>query len=513
MTVSKDLADCLKIETESNKLVGHLVIHPGYDPADLTAEILGIQLQASGIMHRWIDDAALQELAARGIADPEAIHKQLVATGNAPVNGENGLIVLDELIQKRVREIEHRQETLDSIADPTDLADQQATDFRSQSAFIFVEKDQLLATVSPPTDGFDGQDIFGGTLAAKRGSVSPVKIGNGVKVDEHNGVRATCPGVLHESPIEIRVSSTLEIPGSVDYATGNILFKGEVVVHREVQDCFVIEADGAVTVHGLVQAAKIGAGGLLKLNGGMAGREKGSMVARNGLDAKYLDAVTGDIYGSCVIHNELNSCSLTVHGSVDSPDAAIRGGRCSATMGMTIGVLGGSGGIHTEVVIGHLPEPEGLIVRIEETIKALEGAAEDAAARLDQLKRNTARLTASQAEELTELEFEASTLTGKMKTLQQKSCEMNELMVSLTRCSLRIMRQACPGSTVWFPGYRVEFADVLKGPVEILLDRDHRVQMIDVHSGAPLATEHALRIVEDETVVSRQKIAAIPLAA
>jgi len=497
----KDLAECLKLQTESDGLEGYLVINPGYDPQEVTAEVLRIQIQATGIASNWIDTKSLVEISARCQGDSEAVHRALVAVGAAPTHGLSGSFEPTKVIQQRLQEISHRQKSLEELEVGSELDDDQVLDFRSQSAFIFVKKNQEIGKLTPPTDGLDGQDVFGATIAAKRGPPSSIELGPGVRVDKDQIVRAQTNGVLELSSTEISVDDTLFVDGAVDFATGNIAFTGSVEVTREVQDCFVVESEGTVRIGGLVQAATIRTDQELILDGGMAGREKGVFYAGGGLSARYLDAVSGVVHGECTVSNEVNSCDLTVYGHIRSPEAALRGGRTVATMGMTIGVLGGAGGITTDVLIGHLAEPERLVTRTLDLMQEVEGSAADARARLDQLKDNLAKMTASQAEELTELEFEASRKTDLLVSMREKVTRLIHSVRTSTKHTLTITRKACQGSRIWFPGFLVEVRSELKGPVEILLGADGQIQLIDVNSGSPLPTDKALSIVEDLTIL------------
>lgn len=511
----KDLSDCLKIKCELDKLEGYLVVQPGYDPSQMTAEIVTIQVKAADVAPRWIDYAAIDDLVERCLNEPDRTHHALIAKGTAPTHGINGTIVLDAAIRQRKNEIEHRQVTLDAMVGRDEISDQdqKVTDFRSQSSFILVRKGQAIAKLTHPTEGFDGEDIYGATIPARRGAPCTISLGQGVGTDSDNIVRALTSGVLHASPIEIRVSETLDIPGAVDFTTGNIHFTGDITVAREVQDCFVVETAGSLKVRGLVQAATIRTGRKLELPGGMAGREKGEFFAGGGLSARYLDGVNGVVRGSCEIRNEINSCDLTIHGRLESPDAAMRGGKCLATKGVCIGILGGQGGIQTRILIGHLPEPEALISRIDELTKVLEGAAADADARLDQHKRSMSKKIASQEEELTKLEVEARTQAKRLESLRHKTAELSDLVAELTHYSVRVIKRACPGVTIWFPGYRVEIRDEIKGPFDLILDPAHGIQLIDVNSGAKRTSKGLLRIVEDLTVVPLPRRASVQSAA
>lgn len=499
--MAKDLAECIKLQTEAEGLEGYLVITPGYDPADVTAEVLLAQLQAIRLASRWLDNEAVRELAARCQSHPHLNYRELIARGCPPTHGQAGSIDLHEKIRGRIREIEHRTESLNAANPEGGDAGDQVTDFRSQSAFIFVHAGQEIATLSPPTDGLDGQSVYGETIAARKGKPCATLLGAGVVLDADNKVRATVHGVLDYRRNQIAVDETLHVGGSVDYSTGNIDFVGDVEVGNQVRDCFVVDSGGSVQIKGLVEAATIRAKHELQLSGGMAGREKGEFFAGGGLRARYIDRATGVVHSHCIIAKEMNSCDLTVYGEMNSPNAAMRGGRCSATRGMTIGVLGGAGGIATEVFIGHLPEPEGLIARIQELIRELEGAAAEATTRLDQLTAGSATVPDPLKDELKAITAEKREYDGRLSVLRTRGTKLADMVRESTKYSLRIMRKVSPGVRVWMPGWQIEIREEIKGPVEILLDKDHRVQLIDLRSNSPLTTEGVLRIQKDMTVL------------
>jgi uncharacterized protein (DUF342 family) len=499
--MAKELAECIKLQTEADGLEGYLSITPGYDPAEVTAEILLAQLKAIGVVARWLDNTAVRDLAARCQSHPDVTYREMVAQGCAPTHGLPGSVDLHERIRARIREIEHRAESLKEANPERGEAEEGATDFRSQSAFIFVAAGQEVAVVNPPTDGLDGQNVFGETVAARPGKPCSMRLGSGVRLDEDNRVRASVHGVLKYKNNQISVSETLRVGGSVDYSTGNIDFTGDVEVVEQVRDCFVVDSGGSVQIKGLVEAATIRAKHELQLSGGMAGRETGEFFAGRGLRARYIDKTKGVVHSHCVIEKEMNWCDLTVYGEVDSPNAAMRGGRCSATKGMTIGVLGGAGCIATEVLIGHMPEPEALIDRIQGLIRELEGVVAEATARLDQLLAATSTVTDTLKKELDQIKAERKINMDRLSVLRLRAVSLVRQVDESTRYSLRIMHKACPGVRVWMPGYQIEVREEFKGPVEILLGKDHRVQLIDLKTGSALTTEGVLRIEKDETIL------------
>ena len=506
--MAKDLSECMKLQTENDGVDGYLAIAPGYDPSILTTETLLVQLQAIGVAMRWLDNDAVKELALACQNAPHLCNRALVARGCGPTHGTPGALELHPKIAERIREIEHRAETLSASADP-ELDSAEVMDFRSQSAFIFVSPGQEIASLVLPTEGLDGQDVFGSTIPAKAGRPCPIELGDGVEVDENQVVRASVAGVLKHTALRLYVDETLKIEESVDYSTGNIDFSGDVEVSDQVRDCFVVDSGGSIKIRGLVEAATIRARKELNLTGGMAGREKGEFFAGGGLHARYIDRTKGVVYSTCVIEKEMNSCDLTVFGTVASPSAAMRGGRCTVTMGMTIGILGGAGGIATEVYIGDLPEPAGLIARTLELIQELEGAAAEAKTRLDQLAASTTTVSESHTKKLEGIKSEIDAHNEKLEAVRDRAAALTRRVQESTDCTLKIMRRVCPGVRIWFPGYQVEVREEIKGPIEIRLDHNRCVQLIDLQTDSVLTTQGVLRIEKDMTILPVPDLAEI----
>lgn len=498
--MGKDLSECLKLLTEKDGVEGYLLVTPGYDPDMLTADTLLTQLHAIGVAVRWLDRDAVEGLATACQDAPLTTNRALVARGCSPTHGINGSLELHPRISDRIREIEHRAETLSATTD-SDLESDEVTDFRSQSAFIFVYRGQEIANLILPTDGIDGQDVFGSPIAAKAGRPCTTELGDGLEVDDLQIVRASVDGVLRHTALRIFVDETLKIQESVDYSTGNIDFTGDVEVGDQVRDCFIVDSGGSIKIRGLVEAATIRAQKELNLSGGMAGREKGEFFAGGGLHARYIDRSKGVVHLRCVIEKEMNSCDLTVYGEVDSPNAAMRGGRCSATMGMTIGILGGAGGIATEVYIGDLPEPASLIVRTLELMQELEGAAAEATTRLDQLVAATATIPESLAKELEGIKREIRGYNDQLDDVRDRALMLTKRVTESTSCHLKIMRKVSPGVRIWFPGCQIEVRDEIKGPIEFILDQKRQVQLVDLQTGSALTTEGVLRITKDMTIL------------
>lgn len=391
-----------------------LTILPGLHAETPSEMEINALLDAQGVLLAMIDRDAITGLIRDARNDPDSEHHAIVARGTPPTHGEHAEFTLLPELADRLLEIASRRDHPEEKSPPEaaghphnpDSNDPDSVvDFRAQSAFVIVRAGDTLGTVSPGTPGADGVDVRGVAIPAKGGRSLGLESDYSTK--EHNGTLvATVDGVLIHSLGRIRVDTTLTIKGDVDFHTGNIDFPGSVVVSGGVKDQFHLRATGEVHVGQLVDAADIHCDADLTLARGMAGRDTGSLRVGGDLHAGYLDSVNGTIMGDCTVINEIKECILDVRGKIESPGCALYGGCVTASQRIEVGTLGSAGGIRTRVAVGALPELTALLDRFGSLLGSLKDQHSRGESELRALRDSIRRLTSSQAERLTELQFE-----------------------------------------------------------------------------------------------------------
>src|SRR6185503_18165111 len=114
---------------------------------------------------------------------------------------------------------------------------------------------QRIAMIRAATQGENGRDVSGKILRAKPGAPMQIRNDASVEIDAQGGVTAAIDGVIQFQNNMLKVLPLLEVPGAVNFATGNIAFKGCVVIRGDVCDRFIVRATEDVTVFGLIGAA------------------------------------------------------------------------------------------------------------------------------------------------------------------------------------------------------------------------------------------------------------------
>lgn len=233
-----------------------------------------------------------------------------------------------------------------------------------RSAFVIVEAGRRLGRLHPPTRGEAGEDVRGQVIVARSGNPAAFIPGDNVQVDGDGVVSATRGGAVRWNGPMLRVVGVLEIPGNVDFSTGNVDFPGDVVVGEGVRDRFSVTAGGSLDVHGLVEAASVRVGENCRLRTGMAGREKGVLDVGGALEANYLDQVRVRVGGDLRLGREMTSCRAEIRGDLDAEDGVIAGGEIVVGGNVVVGRLGMSSASRTEVTLWRHPWAEGVLSRV-----------------------------------------------------------------------------------------------------------------------------------------------------
>lgn len=454
--------------------------------AALDAAALVALLEARGVRRFAIDEDAIREAIADFARAPRDL-SFTAARGTPARDGEDGAFLPDpDLAAALDRAAAVRRRTSPPPATPD------ADDPRELSAFVIVRAGQRLGTLTPPTDGEDGVDILGNALPSRAGRPCSMAVDDSLAVDAQGHVNARIGGELRRVGSLLTVSPELEVHGDVGFATGNVRFPADVRVRGGVSDLFTVEAGGNLVVLESIDAASIIVAGDADLRGGMAGRDKGRVEIRGSLAARYLDSVLGNVARDCTVEREIYGCTLTIGGAVTSPNAAVKGGRLTVAGRCEIACLGGEGGVTTELVLGGLPELDDTISEADILLQQLERDRTAAQERLDSLKRNIGRLTASQAEELTSLEWDYASSERRVRRLRDGLDNARQVRGDNPDPELVLRRSLHRGARIVIGGWRIELAADVEGVMRLVLD-DGRPRLLSQISGdtiplSPIAT-------------------------
>ena len=222
-----------------------------------------------------------------------------------------------------------------SVDDGPEPGEDGSVDFYDRKSFISVAAGEQVATLHSATEGADGRDVCGGTIAATPGKRLGVVIDGSLELDGQGGLIAQIDGVLKFGSGTLRIDPVLEIAGTVDFSTGHIDFEGDVLIQNDIRDRFRVRARDSVVIEGLIDASHIECGGNLRARRGVAGRDEGTLDVGGDAEIGYIDKVRGSIGGTLRVNGQIMHSDLTVGGDLNSPSGRLIGG-CLQVMGKVI---------------------------------------------------------------------------------------------------------------------------------------------------------------------------------
>jgi uncharacterized protein (DUF342 family) len=161
-------------------------------------------------------------------------------------------------------------------------------DYRTYTPFIIVKKDQVLARLRPRREGKNGMNVHGETLPFQTIQPGGVRGGENTKT-EGDLILAEIDGQMVEKSNVLDVKDTLTIKGPVGYATGNIIFPGNVFINGPVSDGFKIYSGGSVTIKQTFDVTDAVTRGDLNVSGGIIGRGQGLLKIGGSLKTKFIE--------------------------------------------------------------------------------------------------------------------------------------------------------------------------------------------------------------------------------
>lgn len=354
-------AQCQVYVSRYGMVAWAFVFPPSSPEGKLRADSIGKALQDANITS-GIDSTAVVRLFQ------EDSYFQLipVAAGTPAIEGESGKV------------IEHypRKLQMEIKVDENGVAD-----YRSLNYVQMIEPGRVICDIVPPKEGVPGLRVDGKVIEPK--PVKPAKLpaGSNTAVTEDGlHLAATLEGHLEFVGGAFHVRPVLEVKGDVDYATGNIEFRGDVHIRGDVRENFCVRATGTVTIDGLVEAATIEAGGDLTITCGVLGDNRALIKSGGSIRAKYLESCV-TYAGKCVYADCIMSSQVFSDDAIDvtTGRGTVIGGALTAAHTVKARIIGCQSGRKTEITLGVLPYAQETMLNheadlslVREEIKTLE---------------------------------------------------------------------------------------------------------------------------------------------
>ncbi|MDR0583081.1 MAG: FapA family protein [Treponema sp.] len=301
----------------------------------LSANNVGAILQRLNIVYgiRW---NTIQEALEACSRDHRQIKDVLVAAGDPPINEVTEYFEINPLLTQS-----------GWTAD-----DRGRVDYRSRSPFIIVKKGQALAKLRPRREGKEGRNVHDAVIPFEVVRTEGLSGGDNTRT-EGSLILSEINGQLVESKKVLSVQETLVIKGAVDYATGNIVFPGDVMIEGPVSDGFKIYSGGSVTIKQTFDVTEAVTKGDLAVAGGIIGRGAALLKVGGGIRTKFIENCRAAARKAIFVDSEIINSSVFTLEHIEMGDRGmILGGDIYAVHGIKTGGIGKKAGKSTHIHCG-----------------------------------------------------------------------------------------------------------------------------------------------------------------
>lgn len=316
-----------------------LVLPPADGGEPLSEQMLRRTLAERGVC--WgLDTQLLQHLCQ---AEDRYFTLYLIAMGKPAVNGENGKVS------------DHFPRSAQQLLEPDE---NDHVDYASLNLVRSVEKGQEICRLIPPTEGEPGRTVLDQEIPAKSGRSASLPKGKNTQISEDGlSLLSSLDGHLEYSGNCFHVKPVWDVPGNVDFSTGNINFTGDVTIRGDILSGFTVRAKGSIHVDGAVEAGStVEAGGDLVVAKGILGDGSTVIRSQRSVFAKYIENSTifvrETLQTDCIVNSQVYCGGQVV---VRSGRGSIIGGRIWVAKLVSAQAVGSPSERQTSIVLGGRP--------------------------------------------------------------------------------------------------------------------------------------------------------------
>jgi len=319
----------------------------------LTIEAVVGELKRRGIT-RGVDVLAIRK-AVKATGDGEDVEDVLVVRGKPPTSGKADSY---EFFGRR------------SMGRPPEPIAPKRLVGDDDNPLWLCAPDDVIARRVPAQPGQAGYNALGEPLPPSQTQGRKIHAGGNVKAQGDTFVAAV-GGMVSLAADTLEVRKVLVLNEDVTRQGGPVEFDGDVRVKSTVCSGAVIKATGNIVLDGAVEDASIeSTGGDIRLRRGVAGRNRGRIVAEGSVTARFAENVTIQAGGDIVIEVGSIRSLLTAEGEilVTTGRGQLFGGVAVAGGDIKVKRLGVASGLATELVLGLSREDMASLSELDEQI-------------------------------------------------------------------------------------------------------------------------------------------------
>ena len=364
-----------------------------------------------------IDDKVVDSF----LADKKYATEYKIAAGRPVEEGRDAVIEYNFNVNNRVR--------------PT-LNEDGTVDFFNLNLVNHCTEGMVLATLTPEKRGVPGMDVCGSEIKPRDVKRAVLSYGLNIEPSEDKCIiRSKVNGHVTLVGGKVFVSDVMEV-NNVDNSTGNIDYQGNVLVGGDVKSNFSIRTSGDVEVRGVVEGARIEAGGNIILMRGMNGESKGFLKAGGNIVSKFLENCTAEAGGYVETNSILHS---KVHAGTEinvmSHKGFITGGEVTATSRIRVKTLGTHMGADTRVTVGIDPVVITRMGQLNKEIQDLQKNLKASLPVLDITKKKIAAGVKMTPDQVKQIQALAANVKSSQEKLVADNAELEHLKEKMEEAS------------------------------------------------------------------------------
>ena len=374
------LMESLDIVVSEDKLQAHLVVKKPLD-RDTTYKDIHFFLGEKKVLFGVVDEDKIKNFLKKKL-----LHNRpwLIAEGKPPeepTDGEvNYLFDIDPLKRPVV---------------PEEGESKERVDFKDRGEMPYVKSGDLVAERKPGLPGVQGMDVYGAQIKTRKAKQATLRVGEGVELSYDKRLANSKIDGMPVLQVERNQEKVIVVPeyfikGDVNMKTGNVRFKGPVVVKGTVENGFKVIS--ASLVANEVMKATVEVEGDVVVAGGIIGA---NINSKGKLEAKFIKGAVIDTMTSVSAPQGIIDSKVYTSGECIVEKGKILNSQVYAYQGITTRDIGSFTSPESTLTIGIDPALLKQVTQLEtdlaEKKKALEKfkeenkVPEDIAEQLEQL--------------------------------------------------------------------------------------------------------------------------------
>ena len=455
-----------------DELRAYLSVHPPSESGRmLSMEIVEKLIADRGIV-QGIDRNAIEHALEKAREESMPVHNAVIAKGMAPVQGDDARIELKFQTEKTVGTVDQQSG---------------AIDYKERQTLQTVKAGDVLAVKVPLNPGKEGVDVYGAIIPAEPGSDEILALANNVEVSEDGLVfTSSIDGVVAlTQDNRLEVLKQIDVPGDVDYSTGNLAMDGNLDIKGWIRSGFKVNATGEIRVREGVEDAMVESDADIYIQGGIIGSGEGNVRAGGNITVRFLENAVVHADGDIFVQEDIVRSNISANGSIIAKGGKgrIRGGSVIAGKVIEMNEIGSPAGVITLVSIGVASKLRERMVDISKKL----GEYRKDRAKMDMVLMKYDKLDKGK-EFPKEIELKIRTLTKQRRDLiieedrikKEKKALAQELSLAGDELlAVKVKEAVYSGTTVVVSGYAFVVKDDIKGKITFIFNEEEQaIQLV-----------------------------------